>query len=196
MFADHDLRAVVDRLREARTTGQTALVAIDGLGGAGKSTLADQLRQTLDRAAVVHVDDFYRPIAEAERGQLGAEDGYRRYFDWERLRDDVLVPIGDGLPARYRRYDWATDALAESHQVAAGSVVIVEGVFSTRPELGSYYDATVFVDTPREERLVRMLDRGYGDESWVEHWMAAEDLYMTNVRPMEHVDLVLDGSSS
>ena len=178
----------------ASAAGRTTLVAVDGLGGAGKSTLAAQLREALGQAAIVSVDDFYRPMPGAERGELGPEDGYDWYFDWQRLREDVLAPLSRELPARYRRYDWATDGLAERREVEPGGAVIVEGVYSTRPELRSYYAVTVYVDAPRERRLARMLDRLYEDLSWVERWMVAEDWYEERERSMEHVDLVVDGS--
>jgi uridine kinase len=195
MFGDRDLAAVLELIGRASAAGRSTLVAIDGLGGAGKSTLADEVRGATDGATVVPVDDFYRPIAQTARARLGPEESYRRYFDWEKLRDTVLAPLSGGSPSRYQRYDWAADALADWREVRPGSVVIVGGVFSTRPELRSFYAVTVFVDTPREQRLARMLGRAYDDVSWVEHWMAAEDWYMANARPAEHVDVVLDGSS-
>lgn len=171
--------------------GQTTLVAIDGLGGAGKSTLAMELGETLDTFSIVALDDFYRPVAVA----LAPEQACDTYFDWQRLRDTVLAPLSrNSQHACYQRYDWVSDALAEWHEVSPGGVVIVEGVYSTRPELRPRFDVTVFVDTPREERLARMLDRLYNDVAWVERWMAAEDWYLEHMRPLDHVDLVVDGS--
>jgi uridine kinase len=148
----------------------------------------------LQDAATVAVDDFYRQMAAAERAMLGPKDGYDRYFEWKRLREDVLVPLFRESHARYRRYDWVTNGFAGWHEVEPGGVVIVEGVYSTRPELRPYFGVTIYVDTPREQRLARMLSRMYEDTSWVEHWMAAEDWYLEHVRPAEHVDLVVDGS--
>lgn len=68
------------------------------------------------RATVVHGDDFYRPMAHGDRLLLSPQDGYDRYFDWQRLRDRVLVPLASGSAARYQRYDWPTG------QVAAGKL--------------------------------------------------------------------------
>ena len=182
-------------VRRASATGRTTLVAIDGLGGAGKSTLAAEVSEAIEDVAIVGVDDFYRPMADAERAQLGPKEGYDRYFDWERLRDAVLVPLSAESRSRHRRYDWATGKLDEWHEVEPGGIVIVEGVYSTRPELRPYFGITIYVDTPREQQLGRMLTRMYEDISWVENWMAAEDWYLEQMRPKEHVDLVVDGSS-
>jgi uridine kinase len=196
MFPDRDITKLLDLVARTRVAGSTLLVAIDGLGGAGKSTLAAQLGDALDGAAIVAVDDFYRPVAEPERGRLTPQDAYDRYFDWARLRDEVLAPLSAGAPSRYRRHDWVTNTLAEWHEIEPGGAVIAEGVYCTRPELRPHFDVTVFVETPREQRLARMLDRMYDDVAWVERWMAAEDWYLENVRPGDHVDLVVDGSSS
>jgi uridine kinase len=194
MFSSQDLTKVLSLIDGASVASRTTLVAIDGMGGAGKSTLAAQLLDAIDDSGVVSVDDFYRPMAASERAGLRPEGGYDRYFDWRRLRDSVLGPIRFGLCAQYRRYDWATDRLAEWRKVEAGRVVIVEGVYSTRPELRSCFGVTVYVVTPREQRLERMSRRDHDDLSWVEQWMAAEDWYEENERPEDQVDLVLYGS--
>lgn len=194
MFNSRDRMKVVTLVERASVVGHTTLVAIDGLGGAGKSTLAAQVLEAFENSAIVCVDDFYRPMAATERAALGPEEGYDRYFEWERLRDTVLAPLSKEFRARYRCYDWATNRLAEWRQVEPGRVVITEGVYSTRPEIRPYFGVTVYVDTPRELRLARMLGRRYEDVSWVEHWMAAEDWYEEHERPKEHVDLVVYGS--
>ncbi len=194
MFRTQDKLKVLALLEGATVAGRTTLAAIDGLGGAGKSTLAAQIAEEIERSAVVSVDDFYRPITASARAELGPKDGYDRYFDWKRLRDDVLVLLSRGSRARYRRYDWATGRLAEWQEVEPGGLVIVEGVYSMRPELRPFYAATVYVDTPRDRRLERMRNRGNEDVSWLDHWMAAEDWYEEHERPKEHADLVVDGS--
>ncbi|MEU9131405.1 hypothetical protein AB0D08_25415 [Kitasatospora sp. NPDC048540] len=147
-------------LRSARTRGSTRIAAIDGPGGSGKTTLAAAVCARLDGSVVVHVDDFYRPMSDRERERLDAEQGYHRYFDWERLRDQVLAPLRDGRAARYRIYDWSTGRLGEWRETAPGGVVIVEGVYSARPELAPWYDVTSYVEVPRDLCLQRVRARG------------------------------------
>lgn len=38
------------------------LIAIDGCGGAGKSTAATELAFKLGDSQIVHIDDFYKPM--------------------------------------------------------------------------------------------------------------------------------------
>jgi uridine kinase len=172
----------------------TRLVAIDGPGGSGKTSLARAVAEWLDGAPVIHGDDFYRPMPDPERERLDAEAGYLRYFDGERLRAQVLAPLRSGTAACYQRYDWATNRLGvDWHEVAAGEFVIVEGVYTARPELASYYHLTTYVDTPREICLQRQRARGENPEDWIRRWRAAEDHYLRTTRPQTRVDLVVRG---
>ncbi|MER5762709.1 uridine kinase [Streptomyces sp. NPDC002082] len=179
------------RLPPARRA--TRLLAVDGAGGSGKTTLATAVAARLDGAAVVHVDDFYRPMPEHEREQLDAEQGYQRYFDWERLRDQVLIPLRADRAARYQLYDWSTGRLGAWREVAAGIVVIVEGVYSARPELTPHYDLTAYVDTPRDVCLQRVRARGENSEEWILRWRAAEDHYLRTTWPRTRADLLVRG---
>ncbi|WP_448317555.1 uridine kinase family protein [Streptomyces sp. CO7] len=174
--------------------GRPVLVAVDGPGGSGKTTLAASLAESLRDCAVVHVDDFYRPLPDEERARLDPEQGYHRYFDWQRLRDEVLLPLRAGRPARHRPYDWATGRLGPWHETGTGTeVVIVEGVYSARPELSGLYDLTVYVDTPRDTCLRRVRDRAENPEEWITRWRAAEDHYIATTLPRSRCTLTVSG---
>ena len=176
--------------------GGPLLIAVDGLGGAGKSTLTAQLSVALPGMSIVEVDDFYRPMPAEERARLGPRQGYERYFDWMRLADEAIEPLRRRRRARFRRYDWEMNSLGEWREVAPGGVVIVEGVYSTRPELRPLFGVTVYVDAPREQRVARTIARGYDNLDWLEHWMAAEDWYVRHHCPADRANLVIDGSGT
>lgn len=185
---------VVDGLlQRCRSQGTTRIVAIDGTGGSGKTTLAAAVAGHLDGSVIVHVDDFYRPMPDSERELLDAEQGYHHYFDWERLRDQVLIPLRDGQAARYQLYDWNTGRLGAWREIASGAVVIVEGVYSARPELAHYYHFTAYVDTPRGVCLQRVRARGENPEEWIRRWRAAEDYYLHTTWPQTRAGLLVRG---
>ncbi|MFE5210389.1 uridine kinase [Streptomyces sp. NPDC056600] len=179
----------------ARDGGRPGLVAVDGPGGSGKTTLAAAPAEHLPGCTVVHVDDFYRPLPDEHRARLDPEQGYHLHFDWQRLRDEVLLPLRAGRPARYRPYDWATGRLGPRPVTITGAgVVIVEGVYSARPELSALYDLTVYVDTPRDTCLRRLRDRAENPEEWITRWRAAEDHYIATTRPRSRCTLTISGT--
>jgi uridine kinase len=187
-----ELKRRVDALDVGR---RTLLIGIDGQGGSGKSTLARELAGLLRDPTVVEFDDFYRPARERRHGKRDDEIGGD--FDWRRLREQVLEPLTAGETARYQRYDWGDDQLAEWHAISPGGVVLVEGNSATRPELRSYYDLTIWVDAPEEVRLRRGVDRDgeHARARWVNEWMPEEDRSIAAWQPAAQADIVVDGAS-
>ncbi|MFJ4185192.1 uridine kinase [Kitasatospora sp. NPDC089509] len=193
-ICDIDELAKTIGTRAAELPGRVALVGIDGPGASGKSTLATLLAERLDDAAVVHIDDFYRPSAErpADAGQIAGN------FDLSRLLDQVLRPAAAGTTIRYQRYDWDHDRLAEWAELAPGTPLIVEGVHALHPDLSEAYTYRIFCDAPRDVRLRRGLDRD-GEEArplWEDEWMPAEDRYLAAHAPQLRADVVLESSAS
>ena len=183
---------IVQKLVEA--TKRPYLVGIDGQSGAGKSTLCARLHRELPDVIVIHNDDFYRVMDDAIRESFHAEQGYDLYFDWQRLEQQVLLPLNNRDVARYHRYDWVKQELTETIEVdAANKIVIVEGVGSTRPELRKYYDLRIWVDTSEAERLRRQIARGENPNEWIQRWAAAENYYVENFGPSGSADVLIAG---
>ncbi|MDQ3634243.1 MAG: AAA family ATPase [Acidobacteriota bacterium] len=158
---------------------KTLLIGIDGCGGAGKSTLAEKIKNTFENITIVQMDDFY----------------FKDHFDWQRLQKQVLEPLRKNLAAEYQRSDWQTETLAEWHKIKIGGIVIVEGVYSIRSELADFYDYKIWVETPLEILLKRGIERD-GEmmrEKWENVWMPAEDYYVENDFPQKRADLIVNG---
>lgn len=193
MTREEMVSAACALINERRAKGRL-FGAIDGGGGAGKSTLARGIEDAFAGCvSIVRCDDFYRPLSAAEFSRLSAQEAYENYFDWRRLRDEALTPLRNGQPARYQRYDWSSDRLAEWIAVEPREIVLIEGVFSTRPELRAMIDVAIFIETPRDERVRRMLARSQPSTAWIDQWMAAEDWFLENTAPQRGADLVLEG---
>jgi len=174
---------------------RTRLVAIDGKGGAGKSSLARKIQENLDDVQVVEVDDFWLPkVARPLRHQVVSDPGSD--YDWRRLRDQVIKPLSQDEQGRYQRYDWPTDALAEWQNVPSGGTVVVEGVFSTRLELAPFYDLKIWVETPSSVCLDRGVERD-GEQHrdlWENEWMKAYQTYIDAWDPKNRADIVIAGT--
>nr|WP_092263219.1 AAA family ATPase [Deinococcus reticulitermitis] len=172
-----------------------AMIAVEGHGGSGKSTLARKLAEHLD-AVIITGDDFYRVMPEEERAALNPEQGYRLYFDDERMRDEALLPLKAGKPARYRQYNWEHGGgLGAVVELPACPFVIVERTYVTRPELRSLYDFIVYVKTPPAERQARLAARTWDDPVWTARWEAAELWFHMQENPEEYADAVVSGAS-
>ncbi|CAM4000858.1 putative uridine kinase [Lederbergia lenta] len=108
----------------------------------------------------------------------------------------MLQPIIIDREGHFQKYDWETDRLSEWQTVPMGGAVIIEGVYSIRNELADLYDFKIWMDCPRETRLLRGLARD-GDNSleiWENNWMVKEDIYVKNHRPNEIADIIIDGT--
>ncbi|MDB5178253.1 MAG: hypothetical protein JWN01_196 [Patescibacteria group bacterium] len=160
----------------------TKVIAIDGGGGAGKTTLASGLSAQLGGMPIVHIDDF---ISGAQ-----APDVW-----WQRLCDDVLKPLGQNQTAHYQRFDWDANQLAEWHDIAPGGTVILEGVSSLRPEFRPYLSYGIWIETPEAVRIDRALARGqHGIEQWRE-WAKWDANHLARNKPDKYADLVVYGGN-
>jgi uridine kinase len=176
-------RAAIDHVRElvAARAGSTVWIGIDGFGGAGKTTFAQRLAKALPGAVVVHIDDFYGP--------------HTPEWDWTRFVSQVRDPLLAGQVARYQSWDWDRDEGGAWHDIAPGGPVIVEGVSSTRAEVGIAWNVQIWLDAPRDVRLARALERdGPAKLSrWLDDWMPSEERYAAREHPQQRVDLVISG---
>ncbi|MFA6076379.1 MAG: AAA family ATPase [Negativicutes bacterium] len=175
--------------------GRRLCLAIDGCGGSGKTTLADQIA-TLDlRVKVIHVDDLYLPSQE-RKNRVAAEIAVGGNYDLDKLFYEVIHPYRHGLPVRYQKYDWQTDRLGNWDEVAAGQILVVEGVYSLHCKLRDSFDFKIWVDCPRDERLRRGIERdGAGlRDFWEKEWMPLEDEYLRQMQPWKCADYIIDGA--
>jgi uridine kinase len=172
------------------------VVAIDGHGASGKSTIAAAVSEATG-AALVHTDDFFRPRAAPSCGVSGPPPGQEPlagYYDWRRLRAQALEPLRARRRAKFRRFDWdrgtGLDGLVT---VDPGDLILVEGVFSGSPQLADLVDRAVFVDAPAEQRLRRLRGR-VTPEEWDADWLIAEQAYFDLTRPPASFDLTVSGA--
>lgn len=168
-------------------------MAVDGHSGAGKSTFAAALAARIV-ATLVPGDDFYRVMDDEVRARLSAHEGIGRYFDWERMRDEVLVPLLAGRDARYRLFDWDSGLLAETPiTLPRAPLVVLDGVYTSRPELARFLHLSVLVEAPADVRRKRQVTRGDSPD-WLRRWEEAERLFFAQLRPVESFDLVVSGN--
>ncbi|MFD4637173.1 uridine kinase [Lentzea sp. NPDC058436] len=179
------LADVVRRLREEAPAGRPLVVAVDGRGGAGKSTVVERLRRHVPRSGVVHTDDIAWNQA---------------YFDWGGLiAGNVLAPLHRGEAVAFRPPAWAEHGRPGAIRVPAGlDVVWVEGTGILREELAAWIDASIWVQGDLDEQQRRLVARD-GDSAeqrrHVAAWLAEELPFLLRERPWERATVVVAGTT-
>jgi len=167
-------------------------VAIDGCSAAGKTTLADELAQTLARQTKrpliqVGIDHFKRarPLRTAYP-QDSPESHYLDSWDNAAIVSELLAPLGPTGTRRYRpalMNLMATEYLDVAYETAAEDAILVaDGCFLQRPELDPYWDLRIFVHVSMETVLRRGIER---DQAWMGDATEAERRYRTKYIPGE-----------
>jgi uridine kinase len=187
--------------------GGRALVGIDGPDAAGKTTLADRLAAALPGPVVrASVDGFHRPRAlRMRRGSTSAVGYYEDAFDLPRLQSELLEPFASGAATVSTAvHDYATDtpSVQQQHEVPAGAVLVVDGMFLLRPQLRHWWTLAVLLAVPEEVVLARARVRDlpqYGTPEAVElryraRYLPAQELYRADADPFAHADVVLDNT--
>ncbi|SOC43208.1 kinase [Ureibacillus acetophenoni] len=178
-------------------------MGIDGLSGAGKTTLVNRLQSEMkDRCnvIVIHIDDHI--VERNKRYDTGYEEWYEYYYlqwDINMLVDKLFNEIHRNsskitLPYYEKSMDKSID---KTLLVTPESMIVIEGVFLQRKEWKSYYDFTVFIDCPREVRYERVLqrDRYIGNEQAIldkykrRYWLG-EEHYLKTVNPLKKANSI------
>lgn len=170
--------AVLERLAASIASTRTphpTRVGIDGLGAAGKTTLAEELVPLIQRhgrpCLRASIDDFHRP-GHKHRSASGAftpESYYDEAFDYDAFRRLLLEPLGPDGDRRCRLaiFDSFNDRPFPElwREVDPDAVVVVDARFLFRPDLISHWDYTIWLEIDFDTSLERARQR---DVAWVE----------------------------
>jgi uridine kinase len=188
-------------------------VAIDGVDGAGKTTLADALKEPIEACglAVIRasIDDFHRPRKERYRqGEESPQGYYDDSFEYEEVRDLLLAPLGPGGNRRYVKavFDFKANIprITAPRLAPRNAVLLFDGIFLLRPELNDLWDFRVFLQVDFEETLRRATERDeklFGSREavrrrYLRRYVPAQRLYLDSVRPELIADVVVTPSPS
>jgi uridine kinase len=173
------------------------IIAIDGGGGAGKTTFASYLQQAIPGSVVVKIDDFYKP--PQLRTPLLSTKIINPNFDWDRLRTSVLEAVKENRDIRYQLYDFKAGNLSGKFiSIPFDATIIVEGVWSLQKAFLDFYDYRIWLEAPSDVRMERGVARD-GEEFrkvWEEEWIPIDDSYKEIHKPHLQADCIVDGIHS
>ncbi len=193
-----DIQNVIIKIKEKLENRTTPLlVALDGRSGVGKSTISESIAKEFN-GVVVLGDNFYSGgEGGLERGwdKYSPEDKAERAIDWKRMRKEALEPLLNSKVALYHPFNFAAGVGFADTVITLNpaKVIILDGAYSTRPELTDIIDLTILVEVLDDHRRARLLERE-GHEfmsEWHKRWDVAEDYFFTHIRPKSSFDIVI-----
>jgi uridine kinase len=187
-------------------------VALDGVDGSGKTTMADELVEPLRRAGreVIRasVDRFHNPRAvRYGRGPDSPEGYFLDSFDYAALKRELLEPLGPQGRLKFRTalFDFRIDRAVDSPPRTAkrDAVLLFDGVFLSRPELQAHWDLTIWLEVPFEVTMQRAVARDVRNGADAEvtrakyecRYVPGQRLYLEQCRPRERADIVVDNTN-
>ena len=202
---------IVDK-RATSLPARVLRVAVTGITASGKSTLAQELEQALKRRGrnCVHiaVDDFHNPRdLRYRQGRESAEGYYFDAYNYPLLKKLVLEPLAAGGNLIYQAhgFDLETDTLIteEPKKANAGDIFLFAASFLLQPELVSYFDYRIYVDTDFEvaqqrgvERdLVRLGSWENAVRLYRQRYHAAQRIYFAESNPVQYADALLKNNN-
>lgn len=174
------------------------LIAIDGRSGSGKTYLAEYLKnafvtQNVD-TRVFHMDDFYLQPSQRTDERMEEIGGN---VDYERFREEVLIPVFYGDTVNYRPFNCQTMEFCpeEMTEIRPGRLNIVEGSYSQHPYFGGAYALRIFMDIDPETQIDNIRNRIGDEASRLEKfktlWIPKEEAYFKTYKIDEQSDFVI-----
>ncbi|WP_172292332.1 uridine kinase [Pseudoruegeria sp. HB172150] len=158
-LAEHAARRLV-ALRDR------AIVAVDGVDGAGKTTFADVLANHLEKlgrpVTRASVDGFHNPAnVRYARGRNSPQGFYLDSYDYDGLRESLLDPFRNGhLKVLASLFDHEIDDAKRVWKSAPPTALLVlDGIFLHREELLHQWDFSIFLSVPFAVSYARMAQR-------------------------------------
>jgi uridine kinase len=180
------IETIADEIKQRSfyQSNDPVLIAIEGFGGSGKTTIAGKLKNQLQDASIVCIDDF---IIKDRLAQASWDSGV---FDRDRLERQVLSPARHHQKIRYQKLVWDGDTLSDFITIPHVRYLIVEGISSYHPDIARYYDYKIWVNTPIEIAKERGFMRNNAQQWGV--WANNDLIYQQTYHPEKQADFVVD----
>ena len=167
-------------------------IAMDGMTGSGKTTLANELSKIYN-SPIFHADDFFLPMELRTEARLNEPGGNIHYEKMKKEIIDCLVggKINDTI--KYKPFNCKIQKYGEEKTFKLNKINIVEGSYCLNPYFGKYYDISIFLkinDQLQIERLTKR--RPQMINNFINKWIPLEKKYHEAFKLYENSDLKFD----
>lgn len=185
-----DLQIYIDELLKDNSK---AVIAIDGNCGAGKTVVAEKLRQ-LYLCDVIHMDDFFVPKINRTK-ELMSTPGWN--VDTNRFKEEVLEKLEYNIPFEYSVFSCKIQKIINTLPIKRRGLLIIEGSYSQRSDFLPYYDRKLFLKCDKDIQLKRIKERNGKEklQDFINIWIPNEEEYQKYYNIEQNADLVLTNNN-
>jgi uridine kinase len=204
------LNNLIYRIEQSRQSYKTPYkVAIDGLDGAGKTFLANELYDLMKKnnipAITSSIDRFHnKKKIRYNLGESSPEGYYKDSFNYDLLLENLLTPLmrSEDIMVRSSGFDLKSDEPVEEgpSNITPDTVLIFDGIFLGRPRLQKFWDLHIFIHTDFENILPRVINRDSGHEDeirerYLQKYIPGQILYLDECRPHLQADILINNNN-
>jgi uridine kinase len=202
-----NLLTAIARMAPALAPDRIVRVAIDGVDGAGKTTFANELAEVvggLGRPVIrASVDGFHNPrVVRYAQGKQSAIGFFENSYNYALLKQYLLNPLSPGGNRRYcvAAFNHVTDLPVPrvEQEALPTSILLFDGIFLHRPELRSYWDASIFLRVNFDVSIARYAARDgispnpLADPNY--RYVEGQRIYLNRCSPEAYATMVIDNN--
>jgi len=182
-------------------------VAVDGVDAAGKTFFANELAAVLQASGRqiirASVDGFHKPRSVRYRqGRNSPEGFYQDSYDYSKLAQYLLDPLGDGGSRRFRPaiFDHKSDSpVVVPEEVAEPNAILVfDGIFLHRKELRWRWDISIFLEVDFPVSISRLAERDEGspevDAESNRRYVDGQKIYLASCNPRSLATIAINNN--
>jgi uridine kinase len=165
------------------------VIAIDGMTGSGKTTLAEELSQVYE-APIFHADDYFLPPELRTEERLNEPGGNIHYEKMKKEIINILVEGKINSTIKYKPFICKNQSYGEEKSFKLSKINIVEGSYCLNPYFGKYYDISVFLKINEKSQIERLTKRcPQMINNFINKWIPLEKKYHDAFKLYDNCDI-------
>lgn len=197
--SSNELLSLLIQKAKAHQGNGPLILTLDGRAASGKSTFSQVLFQALKKAnlgqgALIHADEFFlRPEQRTKERLMKPGEN----VDYERLQEEVLIPLCHQQEIVYRPFNCSTFSLQDPVSLGKVDWLILEGSYSLNEPLAPYASLSCFLTCDSSIQGERILKRS-NPKKWHDfqtRWIPLEEKYIEALHPEQRCTFYVDTSA-